>query len=310
MEVFAIVLILILMVFLWAMLLTKHLILKKQIRNLAEQMQNLSQGITEKMLDISLVDKDLEHLTAILNQYNEKQRCSVNQATQHEEHLKETIANISHDLRTPLTVILGHLQLLKKQNLSNEQCERVEIILHKANRMALLVGEFYELSVLDEKKAIPQRKKINLLNIIINLITENVPAMESKNIKPLIHLPDYSMFIYSDQGMVERIIQNLLTNAICYSSGNIKITLEQVDKIKWHFKIDNEVEKPEEIDIEQIFERFYTGDQSRHGGSTGVGLAVVKILTEQLGHEIKATLQENVLGIGVTFKCLEGNDYK
>lgn len=288
----------------------KHLIIKKQIRNLAEQMQNLSHGITEKILDISLVDRDLEYLTAILNRYNEKQRCLVNQAIQHEEHLKETIANISHDLRTPLTVILGHLQLLKKQNLSEEQCERVDIILHKANRMKLLVGEFYELSVLDEEKVIPQRERINLLNTIINLITENVPSMENKNIKPLLHLPAHSVYVYSDQGMLERIIQNLLTNAIRYSNGNIKVTLVQVDEINWCFKIENEVEKPEEIDIERIFERFYTGDQSRHSGSTGVGLAVVKILTEQLGDEIKAILRGNILEIGVTFKCLEEKNYK
>lgn len=301
---FAIILLLGLLVFLWAVLLTKHFILKKQIRNLAGQMQNLSHGITEKMLDISLVDRDLEYLAVILNQYNEKQRCLVNQALQHEEHLKETIANISHDLRTPLTVILGHLQLLKKQNLSEEQCERVDIILHKAKRMELLVGEFYELSVLDEEKVIPQRERINLLNIIINLITENVPSMENKNIKPMIHLPSYSVYVYSDQGMLERIIQNLLTNAIRYSNGNIKITLAQMDEMKWCFKIENEVEKPEEIDIKRIFERFYTGDQARHGGSTGVGLAVVKILTERLGDEIKATLRGNILEIGVTFNLI------
>lgn len=68
-----------------------------------------------KDADISLVDKDIEQLAAVLNQYNEKQRQSIASTLRHEMYLKESIANISHDLRTPLTVILGHLQLLKRR---------------------------------------------------------------------------------------------------------------------------------------------------------------------------------------------------
>ena len=82
-------------------MLYKYIRLKKQIRSLFEQMKDLTCGNTEKMLDISLIDKDLECLAGVLNQYNAKQRLAVSGALQHEEHLKESIANISHDLRTP-----------------------------------------------------------------------------------------------------------------------------------------------------------------------------------------------------------------
>ena len=86
--------------------------LKKQIRNLTDQIDALVRGSSEKMLDIALIDRDLERLAGTLNQYYTKQRYTVARALQHEDHLKESIANISHDLRTPLTVITGHLQLL------------------------------------------------------------------------------------------------------------------------------------------------------------------------------------------------------
>lgn len=97
-------------------LLFKYLQTKRQIRNLSKQIAELVNGKSEKMLDISLIDKDLEQLAGILNQYNDNQRQLIASTLRHENYLKESIANISHDLRTPLTVILGHLQLFKKRN--------------------------------------------------------------------------------------------------------------------------------------------------------------------------------------------------
>jgi signal transduction histidine kinase len=87
------------------------------------------------MLDISLIDKDLERLAGILNQYNIRQRQAVAGVLRNEEYLKESVANISHDLRTPLTVILGHLQLLQKENWESSQAQRVKVIFSKADMM-------------------------------------------------------------------------------------------------------------------------------------------------------------------------------
>lgn len=280
---------------LFLVLLFKHIQLKKQIRSLSKQMEKLACGNTEKMLDISLIDKDLERLAGILNQYNDKQRLAVSGTLQHEERLKESIANISHDLRTPLTVILGHLQLLKKENLQKEQRKRIETILNKAERMKELVETFYDLSVLDAEQANPQKENFNFSNLLINLITENSPVLEHENICPEISLPDHSVFLCSDQSMVERILQNLLTNAIRYSNGTIEIVLKQPAKNKRMFSIKNSVSNAMEIDVSRLFERFYTADKSRHNGGTGLGLAVVKLLTEKLDGNIKAELQTDTL---------------
>ena len=199
-------------------LLFRHIQLKKQIRNLSGQVKEWNRGNSGQMIDISLMDKDLEHLAAILNLYNIGQRQAVAKTLRHEEHLKESVANISHDLRTPLTVILGHLQLLQKEDLEPAQAKRIAVVLRKAEKMKELVEAFYDLSVLEEQQTVPSKETFNFSNMLIDLITEHAPALEKKNIIPEIKLPDYSIYIYSDRNMVERILQNLLTNAMKYSA--------------------------------------------------------------------------------------------
>lgn len=257
----------------------------------------LVNGKSEKMLDISLIDKDLEQLAGILNQYNDNQRQLIASTLRHENYLKESIANISHDLRTPLTVILGHLQLLRKEPLTDRQAQRIETIFHKAERMKELVQTFYDLSILDAEQITPRREDFNLSNLLINLITENAPALEAKNISPEIDLPPHSVYLHSDYSMVERILQNLLTNAIRYSSGDIKMSLKQARENRAIFTIENPIDSKTEINPARLFERFYTGDASRHNSGTGVGLAVVKLLTDKLGGNVSAEIKSNVLTV-------------
>ena len=147
-------------------LLFRYIQLKKQIRNLADQVNELNSGNSQQMLDISLIDKDLERLAGILNQYNIRQRQAVAGVLRNEEYLKESVANISHDLRTPLTVILGHLQLLQKENLESSQAQRVKVIFSKAEKMKELVETFYDLSILEEQQTVPEKEKFNISNML------------------------------------------------------------------------------------------------------------------------------------------------
>ncbi|MDD3362257.1 MAG: HAMP domain-containing sensor histidine kinase [Hespellia sp.] len=299
---FKIAIILLLLAAAFVVLLLKYRGIKQQIRSLSKQMDNLVCGTSEKMLDIALIDHDLEQLASILNQYNEKERNVVAHTLQHEDHLKESIANISHDLRTPLTVILGHLQILSQSDLTAEQKRRVDTALHKADRMKDLVADFYGLSLLDNRNEEPKRERINLSNLLIDMLTENAPAFEQHGLSPDVVLPEQTVVLLSDRRMIERIFQNLITNAIRYSAGNVKITLSTSENGQTLFAIENTLAQPDTIDVDRIFERFYTGDKSRHSESTGIGLAVVELLAKKLGAEVSATKNNNVLKIELNFK--------
>ena len=275
----------------------KYIRMKKQIRYLTGQINDLADGASEKMLDMSLVDRDLEKLAGAINKHYTKQRYTVARAVQHDQHLKEYIANISHDLRTPLTVLMGHLQLVRKSDLTQEQNRRVETALRKAERMKELMETFYDLSLIDSEQAAPVKERINFSNLLLDFLTENAPLLESRNIIPDIRLPGCSVFLDTDRIMMERILQNLLSNAVRYCAGDIMISLSDEGNGKVVFCMENTVPAGTKIDTARIFDRFYTGDPSRHGESTGLGLAVVKVLTEKLGGEIAAGVREDVLWI-------------
>lgn len=280
-------------------LLIKYIRLKKQIRYLTEQTEALAAGRTEKMLDMSLVDRDLEKLAGRLNAHYAGQRYTVACAMQHEEHLKESIANISHDLRTPLTVLTGHLQLVLKTGLTEEQKRRVETALHKAGRMNALIGAFYELSLLDTDQTAPVKEWINFSNMLLDFLTENAPLLESRDILPEISLPPCSVFLETDRGMMERILQNLLSNAVRYCDGIIKISLAEGENGRAVFCVENNLAAGCIVDTERMFDRFYTGDPSRHGAGTGLGLAVVRGLAEKLGGEAAAGREGEMVWVRV-----------
>lgn len=277
-------------------LLYRYIRLKSEIRKISGQLEELVSDNSEKMLDISFVDKELERLAGLFNQYNDKQRQVVAGAIKDEDFLKDSVANISHDLRTPLTVILGHLQLIAKTDLTPDQRERLDIVNNKAVRMKELVDTFYEYSLVTTSNEVMKHDKLNILNMLIDLISDCAPLMDKKGITPKIDLPEHSVYIYSDRNAIDRILQNLITNSIRYSAGDINVKLETVnDGIV--LSVANPIPEDSELDPDRMFDRFYTGDSSRNSGGTGLGLAVVKELTSKLGGNINAVRSGGMLTI-------------
>jgi signal transduction histidine kinase len=263
-------------------------------------MEALVSGQTEKMIDISFADSEIERLAGLLNQYNDMQRMIAAAAVRDEEHLKDAVANISHDLRTPLTVMLGHLQLIDRSGLTEEQTRRIDIVIGKAQHMKALVETFYEYSLINTSEYEMKEEKINISNLLIDLISDNAPALEAKGLEVNVDVPEHSVYLMADRNAISRIVQNLLTNAIRYSAGAVGIALSE-DGEEVDLAISNPVADPEQIDADRLFERFYTGDTSRRSGGTGLGLAVVKELVQKSGGKVSADCRDGELVIILRF---------
>lgn len=277
------------------LLLNRHLRLKGQIRRLLRQADEVAQGKSEAMLDIALVDSDLEKLAAALNRYYAAQRYRVACAIERETRMKENVAGISHDLRTPLTVIMGHLQLLGASALGPAQAQRVETAMRRARGMARLIADFYEMSLEGEGQA-PDLQRLNLSNLLLDFFSENAPLFENQSVQPQIGLPPASVFVRANRGMMERIVQNLSDNALRYGVGQFRITLAQMGESVL-LRFDNELPADAHIDVGRLFDCYYSAGRSRRNQGTGLGLAVVKLLAEKQGGKVSARVDQGRLSI-------------
>lgn len=285
-------------------LLIKH---KRELSSLTLQIKDVTDGTTHKYLDVSLFDSNLESLAFEINSLIKKQEELYISARNHESQLKESIANISHDLRTPLTSILGYIFLMENsQNLDKD--EAIHVIAEKANLLNDLIQNFYELSVVDDDRYEVIIERLDIVAIVTNVLMGGYSSFEEKGISPDIQLPNHGIYIQGNALACERIIQNLVVNAILYSTNSVKVKLLKVNK-HCIFSIRNNTSNLSEEDVEHLFERFYTADASRSSGQSGLGLSIVKSLSEKVGAEIKTVeLNDKELEIAILFPLWEESD--
>ncbi|WP_306009722.1 sensor histidine kinase KdpD [Bacillus sp. MMSF_3328] len=279
----------------FAIVLTRFYLLKKEIKRTAWQLRELNQNKTAKKVDISYHDRHFEELAKeINNQIDQtKQAEAVKRSTENE--LKQAISHISHDIRTPMTSILGYIQFLESDELSPElKKEYIATIKNSAGRLKTLLEDFFELSIIEQTDYPMKLERVRSNDLIADALLGFYEEFKKRNIEPDIHIPDHEIMIDADASAVKRVVENLVVNAIRYSTGNVSIRLEERDAAVV-LRISNTVDKLSEQDVHHMFDRFYKADQTRTGKGTGLGLPIAKSLMEKMNGKISAELKGNQL---------------
>lgn len=219
-----------------------------------------------------------------------------------EQMRKDFVANVSHELKTPITSIKGFTETLLDGAKEDKNTLEMflDIILKESNRIQVLVSELLELSKIEQANHF-NMVKVNLPQKVFNSVEVVYPLAEKKNIKFNLEL-EKNLFVLAEPSKLKQVMINLLSNAINYSPEDAEIT------VKVYLKSDECIVEiidqgigiaPEEIT--RIFERFYRVDKarSRDSGGTGLGLAIVKHIIEVFNGEIDV---ESELGKGSTFR--------
>lgn len=216
--------------------------------------------------------------------------------------IKQAIANISHDLRTPLTSIMGYIQLMEEDSLcEDEKKQYIDIVKRRTKSLQSLINSFYDLSRLEGNEYKFKLESLNLYNIMCDVIALFYNDFLHKGIEPILNIEEKIPLVIADDNAVRRIISNLIQNMIKYSKEFINITLKQQrNYIVMTFTNDAKDLKKE--DVNYLFNRFFTADHTRSGKSTGLGLAIAKKLVDKMGHEIFAELSRDKLSIIIKWK--------
>lgn len=281
---------------------TLYILLRKEIKSVENQLRYINENKTNSKVLLKTGNKNVERLILeINNNIDLKQKTEVDYRKMDSE-IKESISNISHDLRTPLTSVMGYLQLMEDPNISQfERNEYMNIIKDRTKSLQMLITSFYDLSRLEGKEYKFNFELINLSNLICDSIASFYNDFTNKGIEPYIDIDENAPSIIGDENAVKRILFNLIQNALKYGESFVSISLKHKgDYIITTFT--NEAKNLSEEDSKFLFQRFFTADRTRSGKSTGIGLAITKELVEQMGHEISSQLKDGKLSIIIKWK--------
>ena len=283
-------------------LIIRILLMKKQIVSMKAQLEKSKDFSYNKQIQIDLIDRDLTNLASCINKNLDFQKVLKLRQETTERQLKQSISDIAHDLRTPLTVIKGNLQLLEQGGgLTDSQAEYLKICMDKADALREMIDDFFEISVLESDTNDVPLKNINATNYLMQFVLDHEALIREKELTPDIHLPEKTVMLKAEEVFLGRMLSNLLNNILKYGRKVFEIGLaEESDSVEIYFA--NEILRGTEIDVDRLFDRTYRADRSRNEGSAGLGLYIVKILAEKQQGNACAEIKNNKLIIRLTFK--------
>jgi signal transduction histidine kinase len=275
--------------------LTRLYFLQKEIKRATRQLSDLNKDITDKKVDIRFFDRDIEKLAKEINNQIDLTKKAKAEKSLTENELKQAISYISHDIRTPMTSILGYMQLLESDEITPEiRKEYTNIVKNSAGRLKVLLEDFFELSIIAQANYPVKIEVIKLNHLIVEVLVAFYEEFNKGNIEPTITIPDHDIIITADPSAVKRVIENLVVNAIRHSSEHVTIQLEKLNT-SILLTISNSVTQLSEQDLHHMFDRFYKADQTRIGKGTGLGLPIAKSLMGKMNGNLTAELIENQL---------------
>jgi signal transduction histidine kinase len=244
--------------------------------------------------DRSIIE-DSYHTNAIISKKLEE---SLNQLKEINKLRKEMIANISHDLRTPLATINGFIETLylKRKEIASDDSERYfRIVLKESGRLSKLISELFDLSKLEANQIQIKTVPFSIAELIQDVSQKYQILCHEKNIVFDVHLTSSIPYVLADIQLIDRALQNLVDNAIKYNCnhGRIEITAQKMEDFV-EVKISNTGPGISKEEINQIFDRYYKNAKSNsESSSTGLGLAIVNKIIELHNSTIYAESELN-----------------
>lgn len=273
---------------------------RRQVRKTGRQLEFLKDRRTNLRLTSDLPLKEFNELIDGINEVIDQSR-EVRESAQHNEmQLKETITNLSHDIRTPLTSLDGYFQLLQQSDSEEERRKYVGIIQSRISSLKEMLEELFTYTRLQDADYELETELIDFGKCVYDTVFSFFDEFQNRGIEPQVDFCGGHLFVRGNEEAVRRALQNLIRNALVHGHKGISLELFE-ENGKAVFRCSNDVAHPEEIDIERVFSRFYKADSARTHTSTGLGLSIAKGLVERMDGEIRAELEGERFVVEILF---------
>lgn len=287
------------------LIITLYRFFSKKVDNIENLYKSLDNILNEDNHNIELPN-EMTKFSEKLNQIKYEYILSTKRAKEAEQKKNDLIMYMAHDLKTPLTSVIGYLSLLneEKEISKDLQNKYMKIALDKSLRLDELTNQFFEITRYNLNNMPINKTNIDLVMLLNQLIEEFYPMLEKKHLNLDINKPEILMF-NADGDKIARAFGNLLKNAINYSYENTVITINMIENetdVEIVFK--NKGATIPEYKLEKIFDKFYRGDEARqtNNGGTGLGLAITKEIIEFHNGTIYAKSNNEIIEFKVILK--------
>ena len=273
----------------------KLYLLKKSAREIKEAFADRLTTDTNTLIDISSHDQSMCELADSINIQLQKLRSERHRFHQGDVELKEAITNISHDLRTPLTAICGYLDILEQEEKSEEVKRYLEVIQNRTEILKQLTEELFRYSVVTSTLDDISYEEVVLNHVLEESISGYYAVIKEHHIIPVISIPEEKVFRKLNKKALSRIFENVISNAIKYSDGDLDILLSKDGEVIFT----NSASKLSKLQVDKMFQRFYTVETGTN--SNGLGLSIAKALTEKMNGSITASYIDGKISIQLQF---------
>lgn len=281
-------------------LITYLFLLKREIKKITNELKSIKKEDTNLTVHSNISSNELLLLINEINSLLINIRDKEILLERKNNNAKKMMTNISHDLRTPLTSAIGYIDIVLSEDLSNEEKKKnLNIIKNRLKKLEELINSFFEFSKIISSDKKIQTKNVNIVSVIEECIANYYDDYSRNNRKIILESNVSKLNVLSNKEMLTRIFDNLISNAYKHSDSDLIVKLINNDILEISFENDLVIDN---LDIERIFDEFYTMDISRTKQNTGLGLAIVKEFCEMLGWAIYALKQDKKLKIILRFK--------
>ncbi len=263
------------------------------VKNICRELSELISEDTNRLITVSTGDPTVRLLARELDRHLRELKRLRRQYINGDRELKEAVTNISHDLRTPLTAICGYLELIRSEHTGPAVKRYLGYIENRAEALKKLTDELFSYSVILSTAEDLTLEPVDAAAVLEESIAGLYGAFVKRGIEPDISLPEEKVMKILNRDALSRVYGNILTNALKYSDGDLKIVMDGSGRAEFS----NRASNLSGVDAGRLFDRFFSVEAARN--STGLGLAISKTLVEKMGGSITARTDGDVLTVTV-----------
>ena len=266
-----------------------------EIRNIIRDLEDITEKDTNILLTTSSGDKSIKSLVDSLNKELKKLLSIKREYSKGVFDVKKSAENIAHDIRTPLTVIKGYVDLLEEEDLSEEGKKCLEIIKGRTRYMKEMTDELF-LSLSMKSRGGLSLFDIDAKSVLEEALVSFYNEFKKKGMTPSIITPNDKVILKADSKALYRVYSNIISNALKYGEGEFNVQMDE----KGNITFSNYAPNMDSVEANKLLDRYYTISDAK--ASSGIGLSISNEILQEMGGELKVRLDNKRLYISIIYK--------